>query len=462
MGFGLHGWGVGVVNWLVKHGARVTVTDLKTAAQLAPMLKKVDQKKIKLVLGRHRVQDFLRADLVFQNPGVPRDSKYLKIAKHSGAGFENDASLFIKNCIGKVIGVTGTRGKSTTASLIYEMLRNHKSKITNPKQIQNSKFKTFLAGLPQMPLLGILDKVRADDLAVLELSSWQLEILGRQKLSPSVAVITNIYPDHLNRYRGMADYIAAKANIIKFQKPNDICVLNRDNAETKKLGQKVRGRRFWFSTDFFPEENGAFVKAGYIYWRLNGRTAKICGVKELKLLGKHNLENALAAVAAGGILGVAPATMRQGLKSFKGLPFRNELIRERQGVKFVNDTTATTPDGTLAALKTLPPKTVVLIAGGDFKNIPDAKYQALARLIAKTCQAVVLFKGRGSRQILKFLKIKNLVSEVGTMAEAVGLANNFARVGDTVLLSPACASFNLFVNEYDRGEQFNKIVAKLK
>jgi len=473
MGLGLFGGGVATVNWLVKHGAKVTVTDLKTKRELKSSLNKLTGlSACKLVLGRHEEADFKNADIVVQNPGVPRESRYLKIARQAGAAIENEASLFLKNCPGAVIGVTGTRGKSTTASLIYEMLTACRLPLTtgNKRLAVGGKWLAFLAGLPQKPMLEILDKVKANDIVVLELSSWQLEILGEQKLSPRTAVITNIFPDHLNRYAGMKDYIAAKKNIFLFQKPGDFCVLNYDNEETKKMGKQVRGHRLWFSGGYFPEQNGVFAKGNKIYWRKDGQEPLICRFKDIKLAGEHNLQNVLAAVCAAGIFQVKPEAVKKVLRNFSGLPFRQELIRKINGISYVNDTTATTPDGTSAALNSIKQKskkakkqkTIILIAGGDTKNIPDIKYKELAGLIERNCKAVILFKGKGSRQILKFLKIKNLVSEVGYMAEAVGLAENFAEKGDTVLLSPACASFNLFVNEFDRGEQFNRAVKSLK
>jgi UDP-N-acetylmuramoylalanine--D-glutamate ligase len=471
MGFGLHGWGLGAVNWLAKRGAKVTITDLKSEEELEPMLGRLKGRQPhKLVLGRHRKADFAQADIILQNPGVPRESKFVKIAKAAGALIENDASLFIKNCPGTVIGVTGTRGKSTTSALIYEILKNYRSKISNSKtnlpagrQVGNPKSQTWLAGLPQMPLLGILDNVKKDDIAVLELSSWQCEILGEQQISPAVAVITNIYPDHLNRYSGMADYIAAKANIIKFQNREGICVLNYDNPQTRQLGRLAAGRRYWFSKKYFSGENGCFVKKGKIYFRDGGKVSPVAAVKGIKLLGGHNLENVLAAACVANIFKVPPPKIISVLKKFKGLPSRIETIAQIGGVRYINDTTATTPDGTMAALRALGgQKNIILIAGGETKNIPNEKFRELAGLIKKHSKAIILFSGKGSAQLLPYLKgARPLISGINTMADAVGLAGSLAKNGDIILLSPACASFNLFINEYDRGEQFNDLVKRM-
>ena len=459
MGLGLHGGGVASVNWLVKHGAKVTVTDLKTAKELKLSLKKLNNlSKCKLVLGRHREIDFRNADIIVQNPDVPKESKYLKIAKKAGILIENEASLFFKNCAAKIVGVTGTRGKSTTSTLIYEIL--NKSEIRN----QRSEIRIWLAGQPQQPMMAILDKVKKNDLVVLELSSWQLEILGQQKLSPHVAIVTNIYPDHLNRYSSMAGYITAKKNIFKFQSKNDFVILNFDNTQTKKMGREVLSQRFWFSKKYLADQNSCFLKGDYIYFQQNGKISKLVNPEISKLKGEHNLENILAASAVAGIFGAKPKDIQNGLKNFFGLPGRIELIRTVKGIKYINDTTATTPDGTMAALKALPAKKIVLIAGGTSKNIPDFKYRELAKIISQRCRAVVLLPGGGSDQILKVLSrvnFKPVVYHTADMVQAVTLAASLAKNNDIVLLSPACASFNIFINEFDRGDKFNQVVAKL-
>lgn len=444
-GLGLHGGGLASANWLIKHGAKVTITDLKNKNQLESSIKKIEGKP-KLVLGRHRIQDFKNADIVVQNPGVPADSKFLAIARRAGVQIENEATLFFKNCPGAIIGVTGTRGKSTTSTLIFELLKKKYASVR-------------LAGQPQKPMMEILDKIKPNDLTVLELSSWQLEILGEQKISPQVAVITNIYPDHLNRYKGMKEYIAAKNAIFSSQKPNDLAVFNYDNLQTRKMAGLAKAHRFWFSKKYFKEQNGVYLKNGRIFFRLFGKEERLAATKEIQIKGEHNLENVLAALAVAGIFSLKPSQIRSVLNNFKGLPFRLELIGKFGNINYINDTTATTPDGTMAALKSLK-KNIILIAGGDTKNIPDQKFKDLAKIIQKSCRGVVLFEGKGSTQLLKYLKKGKIITGINNMVDAVNLAKSLAKKGDTILLSPACASFNLFVNEYDRGRQFNQIVKK--
>lgn len=462
MGLGLLGGGVAVTKWLVKQGARVIVTDLKTEKELKPSLGKLKpsvQAKIKFVLGQHQAADFKKADLVIRNPGVPKESKYLKIAQKAGVPIENEASLFFKYCPGEIIGVTGTRGKSTTAALIYKLLINSRrhSLMSPPAG------KVWLAGLPHKPMLEILDKVKFGDLVVLELSSWQLEILGQHRLTPYVAIITNIYPDHLNRYSGMKSYITAKKNIFYYQSQKDLAVLNLDNKETKKLGQQVPSQRFWFSKKYFSEQNGCFIKNGKIIFRRHGQEKKLARLPDIKLAGQHNLENILAALTVAGIYRLPEKKIKSVLKKFSGLVDRLEVVKTVKGVKYINDTTATVPQATIAALKTLAnkKKNIILIAGGSAKNIPAAEYRQLAKLVKQTCRAVILFSGKGSDQFarqLKAVSVKSAATEIGNMKRAVKLAKKLAKKGDIVLLSPACASFNLFLNEFDRGRQFKKVV----
>ena len=461
MGLGLHGGGLAVTNWLLKKGSKVTVTDLKTAKELKPTLNKINpslKKRIVFVLGKHREIDFKKADIIVQGPGVPTESKYLKIAKKSGVAIENDASLFFKHCKSKnIIGVTGTRGKSTTSALIRQLLNKSK--------------KTWLAGQSQKPELEIVDKIKSNDLVVLELSSWQLEILGQLKLSPAVSVVTNIYPDHLNRYSGMKSYIAAKKNIFTNQSKNDFTILNLDNAETKKLGKTVPAIRFWFSKKSFKSQNGSFIKNNNIVFRSNGIEKKLVRISDIKLRGDHNLENVLAAVTIAGIFKVPTVKIKQVLSKFSGLPDRMELVKEVKGVKYVNDTTSTTPDAAIAALSpetwNLKPETrnIILIAGGSDKKVPQVKFDDLAKQIKKTCKAVILFKGQGSNKIKKSLNRFHvsgfMFQDISNMSAAIKVAQSIAKKGDIVLLSPACASFGLFVNEFDRGDQFKKIISKL-
>lgn len=443
MGLGLHGGGLGVTEWLARKGAKLIVTDLKDRKELEPSLARLKKYKIKYVLGRHRIGDFRNVDMVIQNPAAPRESKYLAIARKNNIPIETDISLFFQLCPASIIGVTGTKGKSTVVTLLDKIFRAIRSS-------------TVVAGNIRVSPLKFLSRIKKKTPVILELSSWQLEGIEKHFISPHLAVITNIMSDHLNRYQGFKDYLEAKKNIFKFQEPNDFTVLNRDNKILRELDQEVVGRRFWFSRRYFPEENGCYIKNGMIIFRSMGREKKVCSISDIKIQGIHNLENVLASVSVAMISKIPVRVIRSVIKKFKGLPDRLELIRDYQGIQFYNDTTATTPEATQAALNTLytRDKKIILIAGGTDKKL---SYKKLAQDIKKKVKALVLFKGTATVKLKKNLGVKGrklIEEEVESMKEAVKRTKQMARVGDIVLLSPGAASFGLFQNEFDRGRQF--------
>ena len=433
MGLGSYerGSGVSAARFFIERGDKVLITDLKTEKDLARQTRELKkfckakkQPMPELVLGGHREDDFRDIDLVLRNPGVPKDSPYLKIAESSGAKIETDVSVFLKNTKATIVGITGTRGKSTTATLIYEFLK--------------TKYpRTHLGGNIKISPLSFIKKVRLGDIVVLELSSWLLENFKKEKLAPHIAIVTNIYPDHLNTYDGMAEYMAAKKNIFACQKTGDFLVANGENKETKKW----RGRR---KTIYFHKDDAKKYKTN--------------------LLGEHNLENIAAALAVAKIMGVPRARVKKVLRKFRGLPDRQELVAERGGVKFINDTTATTPDGAIAALRAFGSKNknIILICGGKDKNL---EYGRLVREIKRHCKAIILLPGTATEKIHQQLQAtshKLQATVAKDMSEAVHSAKESSVKGDIILLSPAAASFGLFQNEFDRGEKFKKAVKGLK
>lgn len=452
MGLGSYedGSGISAVRYLLSQGATVTVTDLKTKEQLATQIKRLGAlaKKIKFVLGEHREADFTSAELIIRNPGVPKSSKFLKLAQDRHIPIETDISLFFQLVNRKrIIGITGTRGKSTTTTLIYELLKTVDPHIVLGGNITRSP-------------LAQLAQVKKGGLIVLELSSWLLESLGTIKRSPHIAVFTNIYPDHLNTYDGINDYAQAKKNIFLWQNLQDYAILNRDNAFTKAMGAEAPSQRFWTSLKKFPDENGCFVSEGKIIFRLDGREQIVGEIKDIKLPGEHNVANALSAVCVAMICGLKPAIIAKVLKNFAGVANRLEFLREVGKVKYYNDTTSTTPEALTVALQALGRnKNIILIAGGSDKGLD---FTAVGREITKTCSAIVLLKGTGTDRLKPAIAGKRLeISEVSSMADAVGVARSFAKPGETILLSPGCASFGLFRNEFDRGDQFRKAVGSL-
>lgn len=466
MGFGLLGRGVGVVKYLVSKGARVTVTDLKPATALNSSIAEVrnflkNKKRlhtVKFILGKHRLEYFRNADMVFKAAGVPFDSVYIAEAKKNGVPIFMDDALFVREAPCQIIGVTGTRGKTTTSTLIYEIAKATRKKV-------------YLAGnVRGMATLPLLEKVKKNDLAVLELSSWQLQGWRDLKISPHIAVVTNIYPDHQNYYKNsMAKYVRDKEAIFANQTKKDFLVLNKNCAWCRKFTKRAKGKVIWFSASDIPEN-----------WKV-------------KILGEHNLENIAAAAAVGKLLGLPVSKIKKAVENFRGVSGRLEFVREVKRVKYYNDTTATMPEATIAALEALATrrhserseesptnvgshsreilrrpapqddrKRIILIAGGADKNL---NFKNLAPVIKKYTKAAVLLNGTATPKLQKQLLITRyslFVTLADSMSEAVKIARKLATRGDVVLLSPAAASFGMFKNEFDRGDQFVKEVKKFK
>lgn len=424
MGLGLHGGGIGAAKFFVRQGAKVLVTDLKTRQELTPSLKKLRGLPITYTLGRHRKEDFTNTDLVIQNPGVPRDSRYLKIARRHKIPIETDIGIFFELVPPQnIIGITGTRGKSTTAALTAAILREKFPKTVLAGNIRASVFENLSSIKPRIPV-------------VLELSSWQLEGLTHHKKSPHVAVITNILRDHLNRYPSFRNYVEAKKHLVRWQKPGDTAVLNKDDRLVRPFARGLHSRVVWISNRAVPKRYRA----------------------AFRLAGEHNLKNLAAALAVAKIYRVPDKKIIQALKNFRGLEGRIELVTKKRGVTFYNDTTATSPDATIAALKSFPNVSqIILITGGTDKKLD---FRPLARFLEKTpVKAMVLLPGTATKKLQKALGIND--KSVKSMGEATRTAWSLAKTGDVVLLSPGAASFGLFQNEFDRGEKFVKAVRAL-
>jgi len=457
IGLGLHGGGLGTAKFFSQAGAKVLVTDLRSKEELKEPIKKLKGKSIKFVLGQHRSEDFINTDLVIKNPAVSGKSRYLEIAEENNVPIETDISVFFELCPSPIIGITGTKGKSTTASLIAEFLKKKYSEVT-------------LAGNIRISVLRKLNKINKDGLAVLELSSWQLNGLKIHQKSPHFAVITNILPDHLNRYKNMDAYIKDKKEIFKWQKRNDYLILNYDDRTVRGLAQEAKSQVFYYSQDngiIFDSNNiglGAVVKGEKIFF---GQNKEVCSLDEIKLRGRHNMSNVLAAITVAKLYEVTNKSIVKVLNKFKGLEGRLEFIDTVDGVKYFNDTTATIPEACLASLNSFSIKqNIILIAGGADKNLD---FGQLAEMIIKKVKALILLNGTATAKLKKAVdrqkeltgKELQIIGPLDDMKEAVMHAQRQTEVKDVVLLSPACASFGLFKHEFDRGEQFNKAIASL-
>lgn len=450
MGLGLHGGGIGTVRFLVSAGAKVIVTDLKSKTELAASLEKLkDVKGVEYVLGQHRMEDFTKADMVVKNPSVPWTNKHIKLALEKKIPVEIDSSLFFKLCGQPIIGVTGTRGKTTTASLIYEIL---KAAGKNPVKV----------GIGQVSVLDKLKELKKDSIVVFELSSWRLSALGRYNLSPKISVITNVYPDHLNYYKSMAEYVADKKNIFLNQKASDFCVINHDSEILRGFEPEARAEVIKFSMQKISNGKTVYMEDEKIYLNNGIDAKKILNVADVKIRGRHNLGNILAAIGVAQALGISMSSVKKAIVEFKGLPHRLEFVRELSGVKYYNDTAATSPDGAISGINSFS-EPIILIAGGADKNLDMT---AWAQAISEKAKGVIFLKGEATNKIIAALQ--KIVPEaekftiVESIEKAVELAKISAEAGDVVLLSPGAASFGLFLNEFDRGNKFKDAVKALK
>lgn len=431
-GLGLHGGGAGAASFFARRLAKVTVTDLKRKQELRPALLKLARfRNISYVLGKHRKEDIIGADIIIKNPGVPDNSPWLKLARRHIIPVLSDVEIFFKYCPAKIIGITGTKGKSTAAWLLAKFLRKG-----------GKQRKVFLAGNIRKSVLEILPFVRARDLVVLELSSFQLDSLLNSRVSPKIAVITNIYPEHLNRYRGFADYAKSKTGIFRFQKRNDRLFINQSDVFVKKISGGAKSKRVLVDVGKITAPFGSEIDKRY---------------------APHQKSSVALAIAVGRFLGVSSTTINMVFKNVRPLSGRLETVYKIGGVTFINDTTATNPGSAVAALKAISEraKGIVLIAGGASKKLPMNDF---AKAITKFAKAVVFLPGNVTHELklnVKKQKLKIITRDAKTMREAVGFAYRLAGRGDAVLLSPGAASFGLFQHEFDRGEEFVREIKKL-
>ena len=452
MGIGLHGGGIGTVKFLVSQGAKVIATDLRTKEQLATSLEKLKGlKNVQYVLGHHRMEDFSNVDMVIKNPAAQWSDKHIKFAIESKVPVEMDSSLFFKLCKNKIIGVTGTKGKTTTATLIYEML---KIAGKNPVKI----------GIGQVSVLDKLALLKKDSVVVFELSSWRLSALGRAKLSPHIAVFKNIMPDHLNYYGTMEKYFQDKKYIFANQKPKDWLVINNDDQVLKEATREIASQLIKFSYHPLKKSRSIFIDDDVIYLNNGIDVVRLVSVKKIPIPGKHNLSNVMAAIGAVYAYGLSAEEIKKALPQLSGVPHRLEFVREVAGVRYYNDTAATIPDAAISALNAFE-KPIILIAGGTDKNLDFTDF---AKEILGKTKDLILLKGDATEKLLaKLRKIAqegciNKFEVVDSMEAAVNLARQKAQIGDIVLLSPGAASFGLFANEFDRGDKFREAAGKLK
>lgn len=450
MGVGFFGGTIGLARYLVMQGARVTLTDLKSAEELQDSIAALAGLDVRLVLGKHEPADFTDVDFVFASPAVPEESPYLMVARAHGVPIDTEMNLFMRLCRGTIIGVTGSNGKTTTTSLIGAILRT-----ANPR--------TRVGGNIGRSLLPEVASIEPGDPIVLELSSFQLEDLAEVGRSPHIALLLNLSPNHLDRHGSMDAYLAAKMQIFAYQRAEDVAIFNADDPQTGPLAASVRGQSRAFSLEQ-PVEYGACLDGDRILMARSGALSEVCRREDIPLRGRHNVANTLAAIVAADAWGVPVAVMRQAIRAFPGVEHRLELVRTWRGVRFYNDSIATSPTATLAALAAIE-EPIWLIAGGYDKGLP---FQKLGETVAQGVKGVFLI-GKTAAQIAQAIDMARrsdavlpTITHCHDLQEAVSAAATVASPGDVVLLSPACASYDQFRNFVERGRLFTQLVNGLE
>lgn len=448
MGLGRFGGGIDVVKFVHKASAEVTVTDLLSKDKLTESINQLkDYQGINFHLGGHQKSDFENADIIIANPAVPHDNEFLQIARKNKKLVTSQIEIFFQLCPAKIIGITGSSGKSTTAALTFHLLRN-----------SISGRKVYLTGnIGNQPMLCLLDKIKPRDLVVMEISSFQLEQLSNIKKAPHISLLTNLAPNHLDRHKTFENYCSAKENIFKYQKLDEnnlsVSIFNAEDKIANQWYEKYKNDTGRICQKFSEDDITDDIKNCF------------------KLPGRANLANLAAAVAIAKHFGIDEDRIKKALPSFKALPHRLQFVAEKNGICWYNDSKATTPESTIAAIASFD-KPIILIAGGYDKNV---SFDSLGLEIVKRAKAAILI-GRTAPKIAS--AIRNLsggalaktdtqyasrntkIIVADSMADAVAKAHGLAESGDIVLLSPACASYDMFDNYEHRGREFIKLVTR--
>ncbi|MFL0248716.1 UDP-N-acetylmuramoyl-L-alanine--D-glutamate ligase [Candidatus Clostridium stratigraminis] len=435
--------GIGVSNiplirFLLKLGAKVSAFDKKGEEELGEIVEEFKEKGVKLILGENYLENLNGYEVIFKTPSMRIDAPYFKRAQEIGAYITSEMEEFVRYCPAKIYGVTGSDGKTTTTTLIYNILKEE-------------GYKTWVGGNIGTPLFSRIEEINPKDKVVLELSSFQLMTMN---VSPEVSIVTNLSPNHLDMHKDMQEYIDAKKNIYLFQDKKDVLIVNADNEITNSMAAEAKGSILKFSVKEAIKQ-GSYYKDGILY--LSG--IEVCKADDIVIKGMHNVENYLAAFCALKE-DVSIETMKKVAMTFKGVEHRIEFVKEINGVKYYNSSIASSPSRTLADIKVFG-KPIILIAGGYDKHIP---FEPLAEEGFPYIKKLVLLGATKDKikaafekvKIAKELKLPIIMAD--TFEDAVNKAKDEAEVNDVVLLAPACASFDMFVNFEVRGNRFKEIV----
>jgi len=438
---GLGRSGVASALFLKSRGARVTVSDAKSEDQLPDEIPALLDQGIAVETGGHGERTFQNQDLIVVSPGVPVDSQALNQARAFGAPVIGEIELACEFLPGRIVAITGSNGKTTTTTLIGEILAK-------------SGVKTLVGGNIGTPAISLVPEATAETAVVLEVSSFQLETI--RSFHPAITVVLNVTPDHLDRHRTFAAYVNAKARIFENQTSDDFAVLNADDPTCVEMAARTRAQVFWFSRKNLVEK-GAFVKDAQLTFRRDNSDFDIMPVAEVLLKGAHNVENVLASICAAALMGCDPVRIRDAVRQFKAVEHRLEFVATAQGVDYYNDSKATNVDATIKALESFPAN-VHLILGGKDKG---SDYTLLNELLRERVKCVYTI-GAAAEKIESQIRGPKKVVSSGTIESAVRQASDSAVPGDIVLLAPACASFDQFQNYEHRGRVFKELVRALK
>jgi len=437
---GLARTGVATALFCAGHNAIVTATEARAESELGDAPAKLRAAGVALELGGHAEKTFLAQDLIIPSPGVPADDAFLVKARSKGITIWSEIELAYRFLEGKLIGITGSNGKTTTTTLVHHILRA-------------AAMPAYLAGNVGTPLISEVEKMDAGSVAVAELSSFQLELI--EKFRPNIGVLLNLTPDHLDRHKTMEAYAAAKARIFENQTELDAAILNADDAASAKYAPK-KPQVFWFSRKKHVT-NGACLQGEEIVVVHDGKEEPVMRSAEIPLAGAHNLENVLAAVIIARLAGVDSATIAKAVKSFAGVEHRLEFVADIRGVRYYNDSKATNVDATLKALEAFPGRILVILGGKD----KGSDYTVLQKPLRERAILALLI-GAAADKIEKQIAGSVAIERAGTLERAVEAASMAARSGDVVLLAPACASFDQFENYEHRGRVFKQLVRALE
>jgi UDP-N-acetylmuramoylalanine--D-glutamate ligase len=447
VGLGIEG--VDLVRFLHAQGARITVSDAKPAERLRPRLEQIANIPVRLSLGANDPQDLLAADAVFLSQSVRLDLAGLAEVRQRGTPISSMFKLFLELCPGPVAGITGSSGKTTTTALVGEMFRCD----GRPH---------LVGGNIGVAMLSHLATLTPDTWVVLEVSHTQLQLLPER--SPNVACLLNITPNHLDRF-SWDEYRRLKADILRCQKSGDHAVLGYDDSETRALAKQAPAEVLYFSLASDIPGDGAFLRDGWVVSRRRGREKRLFPIESLRLPGRHNWANAVAAAAVASVCGLSPQAIARAAAEFQGLPHRLEFVHQIGGVAYYNDSIATTPERTLAALRSFS-QPLLLLLGGREKHLPLEK---LAEEACRRCRAVIFF-GESAPVLEEALQRaadrrpaddRPRLTRVTRLAEAVETARSLAQAGDVVILSPACTSYDAYDNFEQRGADFRRLILRL-